>query len=341
VGDSAKGRKGTSWGNVRRLLGMVDDAWAADNIVSGLSSGEGLIWEVRDYVDEDDTGIHDKRRVVIEPEFAKVLRLNHRQGNTLPDVLRDFWDKGDARVMNKNTPVRTTDAHISVVGHITTMELRKLLTHVEIVNGFANRFLWCCVRRSKYLPDGGRLTDRALIPLAAELEDRIRRLDEPKLVKRDAEASELWNTIYAKLSDGCPGTAGAITGRAEAQALRLTLIYSQVDGSDVIRLEHLNAALACLEYVADTARYTWGTSLGDPLADDILVHLKERTPAGMTKTQIFDALGRNKRAAEVNRALQLLKESKLACCESAPTKGRPAEVWYAGRTVPASTTVMD
>ena len=41
------------------------------------------------------------------------------------------------------------------IGHITVEELRRNLTETETSNGFANRFLWCCVRRSKLLPEGG------------------------------------------------------------------------------------------------------------------------------------------------------------------------------------------
>ena len=40
VGPTATGRKGSSWGHVRRLLGDVDPAFARC-LVGGLSSGEG------------------------------------------------------------------------------------------------------------------------------------------------------------------------------------------------------------------------------------------------------------------------------------------------------------
>ena len=51
VGDTSKGRKGTSLGYVRRLFASVDDEWERDRVVSGLSSGEGLIWQVRDPIE--------------------------------------------------------------------------------------------------------------------------------------------------------------------------------------------------------------------------------------------------------------------------------------------------
>ena len=37
------------------------------------------------------------------------------------------------------SPAKATDAHISVIGHITTDELRRSLTRTEAANGFANR----------------------------------------------------------------------------------------------------------------------------------------------------------------------------------------------------------
>jgi hypothetical protein len=39
VGSSAKGRKGSSWGHVRRLCELVDSEWTSTRIRSGLSSG--------------------------------------------------------------------------------------------------------------------------------------------------------------------------------------------------------------------------------------------------------------------------------------------------------------
>jgi hypothetical protein len=48
VGETAKGRKGTSWGRVRQVMEIADPSWAAGCIHSGLSSGEGVISTVRD-----------------------------------------------------------------------------------------------------------------------------------------------------------------------------------------------------------------------------------------------------------------------------------------------------
>src|SRR5262249_13551457 len=63
VGQSSKGRKGMSARAVRRLLAMVDETWARTRVASGLSSGEGVIYHVRD-PREDREAIKERGRVV-------------------------------------------------------------------------------------------------------------------------------------------------------------------------------------------------------------------------------------------------------------------------------------
>src|SRR5262249_54583797 len=63
VGESSKGRKGMSGRAVRRVLAMVDEPWARTRIASGLSSGEGLIYHVRDAREEREA-IKERGRVI-------------------------------------------------------------------------------------------------------------------------------------------------------------------------------------------------------------------------------------------------------------------------------------
>ena len=77
IGDSARARKGSSWDHVRRLIAGADPAITA-RILTGLSSGEGLIHSVRDPAGQD-PGASDRRLLVIEPEFVSVLKNVSRQ----------------------------------------------------------------------------------------------------------------------------------------------------------------------------------------------------------------------------------------------------------------------
>src|SRR5215212_10119725 len=153
VGDSSKARKGSSWDHVRRLLADIDPS-IGQRILTGLSSGEGLIWAVRDPGGQD-PGIGDQRLLVIEPEFASVLKASAREISTLSPTLRSAWDGRPLAILTRTSPARATSAHIALIGHITQHELRRHITQTDLANGYLNRILLIACRRQRLLPEGG------------------------------------------------------------------------------------------------------------------------------------------------------------------------------------------
>ena len=141
-------------------------------------------------------------------------------------------------------------------------------------------------------------------------------------------AIPIWRDAYEDLSEGKPGLTGAVTSRAEAQTLRLALIYALLDGADDIHDVHLNAGLAVWRYCEQSVAVIFGTSIGDPLADEIHRMLKA-SPDGLTRAGIYDMLGRNRSRDEIGQALAALLRAGVARFESRPTKGRPEERWFA------------
>ena len=61
-------------------------------------------------------------------------------------------------------------------------------------------------------------------------------------------------TVYPALSAEQPGLLGAITARAEAQTMRLALIYALLDGAGEIDRVHIEAALAVWAFCEASAR---------------------------------------------------------------------------------------
>ena len=332
VGETAKGRKGSSLSQVRRLFEKVDPQWHDRRIRSGLSSGEGLIWQVLDQGTVNgkrDGGVRDKRLLVTEHEFASVLAVIQRHGNTLSPVIRTAWDSPPVlSSLTKLSSATATDPHVSLIGHITRAELLTCMESVQIANGFGNRFLWVCVKRSKVLPEGGSLDEAELdiwmdyVGDAVELASKVGRLD------RDSEARELWREVYERLSEGKPGLVGAILSRAEAHVMRLASLYALSNLHDKITRDHLRAALAVWRYCEDSARYVFGDALGDPTADEILRSFRSK-PDGLTRTEIRDLFGRNRSRDDIERALELLESNALAAKNIKGTKGRPVTRWEA------------
>jgi hypothetical protein len=308
-----------------------------------LSSGEGLIWSVRDpifklepkkenkvIVDYQevmiDSGVEDKRLFVIEQEFAATLKVMSRESNILSATIRQAWDDGDLRTLTKNSPAKATGAHISILGHITQDELLRYLSTTEAGNGFANRFLWACVRRARLLPDGGNLDPNALHALGEQLGLVFENSQYIGLIERDSAANERWHEVYGALSDGGVGLMGAITSRAEAYVMRLASIYTLLDESNTINLDHLNAALALWEYTETSAAYIFGDRLGDPVADSIMSALRH---GELTRTDIRDLFGRNLSATRMDQALGALLSAGKVKRDRRETGGRPVEVWVA------------
>ena len=327
VGPSAKGRKGSSWDHVEALLRDVDRHFVEHCIASGMSSGEGLIAEVADPAD-DQLPVTDKRKLVVESEFAQVMKVLAREGNTLSPVIRNAWDGKTLQTMAKNSPLRATGAHIAIVGHITKDELLRHLNGTELANGFFNRFMVVAVQRSKTLPFGGRLNDDDLARVRQQvrLAARFAAVEQP--ITFDPAARERWIAAYDELSRGEAGLAGAATARAEAHTVRLALLYALLDCSPAIRPEHLEAALAFWAYSAASARWVFGDSIGDPTADDIWTLARDRHD-GITRTEVSNLFSRNKKAREIDRALQALIDAGRLQRATAqdPGTGRTLTVW--------------
>jgi hypothetical protein len=302
VGKSSKARKGTSWGYVKRLVEPADEMWTG-RIANGLASGEGLVAAVADNADG-----WDRRLMVIEPELGKVLAVMARKENTLSAVIREAWDSGNLRVMTKNNAVSATGAHISIVGHVTEDELRDRLTTTDTSNGFANRFLWFCAKRSKLLPEGGApLGEAEWSAIQRPVKDAVAyaRSNVTEL-KRDAAARELWISVYPQLSDERQGLYGVVTSRAEAQVMRLACVYALMDQSTEIRVEHLQAALAVWHYCDESARFIFGRKASDSIRQRIVESLRAN-PNGVTKTTIRDLFNRNETNERIEGTLEQME----------------------------------
>jgi hypothetical protein len=254
MGISSRGRKGTSWGHVRHILRQVDPSWESSRIMGGLASGEGVIAELRDDENGNDEE-RDKRLLLMENEFAQVLRVLQRDGNTLSPILRSAWDSGNLRNMSKGSPLRATGCHISMIGHITRAELSRLLTANDPANGFANRILWVHSERIRLLPDGSKIQNVDFKNEIEMLRSAISTARTNGEIKRrpgaiGARYIRILQRIYR-------GVGGEVTSRCEAQVLRSALIYCLLDGRECIEALHLQAAEALWNYCSESARWAF------------------------------------------------------------------------------------
>jgi len=274
VGKSSKARKGTGQNRINRIASALDQNWFTTRRTSGLGSGEIVIHLVRDRqlgnvkkktgefaMEVTDEGVSDKRLFVSEGEFAGILAVGNRKENVLSKVIRDAWDHSPIRNMAKSGSSVCMNPHISISANITREELLLQMREADRFNGFGNRFLWCYVERQQLLPHGGEELDWS--DEIQELYKCVEFANAKQRVFMDRNAREMWKRIYEELSEDAGGLVGAVTSRGEAQVIRLALIFSILDRSEYITVDHLRAAQAVWEYCEESATFIFGGATKD------------------------------------------------------------------------------
>ena len=146
VGPTAGARKGTGGDSVQALGQEIDPEWFKQSIASGIASGEFIVERVKDTEEEtekqkdsaliiDGNPVAVKRLTVFEEELGFLLSSAKRESSTTAAVLRGAWDGKRLQVGAKNVGAIATNAHVSLIGHITAEELLALLSESMIKGG--------------------------------------------------------------------------------------------------------------------------------------------------------------------------------------------------------------
>jgi Domain of unknown function (DUF3854) len=309
VGPTSTGRKGTSFAPVDLLMEAVDyDFWAQQK-VTGLATGEGLVSMVADIKTwDEEKGRYnvtpvEKRVYVIEEEYSKVLAQIRREGNILSQVLRESFDSGNLSVMIRNNPLTACGAHVAITGHITPEELHDRFNHVEMANGFGNRFLWFVVKSDKVMPKPRMIGKDKWFDNLTKAVRRAHSHPAGNVPLAEASLTE-WERLYTEeLREDRAGFAGQMIARGSSMVLRLALLYylldprsggdSQGDVSQGILPVHLDAAMAVWNYCRESVEMLFRGRSGTFLGDKILELLAN---GRMTKDQLNDHLSPKQKA---------------------------------------------
>lgn len=326
TGATSRGGKGTSWAAGREPFTTADPDLLETRIMGGFGSGEALVDEVRDPVDDEDTTAPtDHRLLVYEPEYARLLKVAAREGSTLSMIVRDAWDGRSLQARSRARRAVASQAHIGVVAHVTLEELRARLTEIETYGGWANRFLFLLSHRTQLLPDGGNVPDDLARRYGTTLGRRLAEGRTLGRVELGPDAKAMWREVYYELDETDPGgLLGAITAREAPQTLRIALVYALADGCQHIGLEHLDAACAIRAYARASAEVIWGDTLGDEVADRLLAGLRRAGSDGLSRTEQRDLFGRHVSAKRLEVARQyLLARHLVETLTDTETGGRP------------------
>jgi hypothetical protein len=361
VGPTASGRKGTAASDARATCTVGDLVSGLGNVVYGVSTGEGLITQIRDPIiqkvydskagksveREIDPGVKDKRLLIQIDEASQLFAVMRRSGNTLSPVARHLFDNDYAESPTKTSPVKVrSGAHVSWLVSSTQPELIDNVGSLDAENGFLNRFMFACSIRSKWLPDPRGMSEVFRSEEWRELQKRFNKNTyhppgaPPEELVRDADAQDEWGRneatdrgMYRELSRARTGLWGAITARAPQLVSRMTLVHAVVngelneDGARHMTKSAQNAAYAAWHYCDQSAQRIFSAK-SDPDQDRILLALQKAGRKGMTRSEIRDLFGNKKPAEEIALALTRLARAGLAFDRDDKTGGRPAKRWW-------------
>jgi hypothetical protein len=334
AGKSNEGAKGTSYEDTRPFLNMVDSDFDS-RTRSGFGSGEGIISEFSDQKEKDDEQSNteaiprDRRCFIVEEELSRIYTVAAREGSTLSEILRQAWGGGVLSIIRAKDRIIAHSVHISLIGHITPEELKLKLASIDMVNGFGNRFLYVCSKRSKVISRGGKPDLNRLKQLAEKIAGNIANVGERQF-HFDDEAGAAWDAFCHAQKDS-EGILDTLLARARPQCLRLAVAYALIDGLPVIRAAHIRAAIAVWDYSLVSADYLFGDLCEDRTQAGILDLLQAEHPGGCTIAELNRSLSNNLRGGAMSAALDALQDAERIRfeVEAPPKGGRPAKRFYA------------
>jgi hypothetical protein len=334
VGATSKARKGTSWAAARIILDEVDPGFMRSRVLGGFGSGEAFVDEVRDSQpgmnddDEGDPGAEDKRLLIHESEFSKVLTVCGRDNSTLSPNFRQAWDGTRIENRTRSKKVVVATGHlVSVLGHITAEELRRVLTTSDAMNGFGNRILWISTRRAHLLPFDGEPDPREVQAIADKIGTAVKVARRVARVQFTDAGRRKWEKLYHEMDEDDPdGMLGALVARGEPQVLRLALIFTLLDCHTLIDECHLEAAYAIWRYCRASAQWIWGDAFGDEIADTLLRALRRAGDDGLDFREQSALFARHVNAKRLDVARKTLEDRGLVETIQEQTDGRARNV---------------
>jgi len=351
VGPTAKGRKGTAVGELKGFFKGTFGMWSTDCLRSGLSSGEGVIHDLRDPEPDDEDGaskrpnferppVADRRRLFEEPEFGRLLAKNESKNSILSPVLRSAWDSESLSNITKSPEV-ASDPHISIAASVTREELMIVMPEKDRYNGFINRFGIVWVERPRLIAIPQQIPGDVLSPLRSELR---RALDcgphsalagPAKEVGFDgASAENTWGTIYREIETDSRDL-GEFFSRFSPYVRRIAMIYATLDKRLCVTSHDLLAAKAVVDYFRDSVEMIYGTHSADSRELKVLQFLAGTAEA--TTTDLHDLFQRHIRRSELHNVLLKLVDKGLVVAERRDGDGTKGKHVYSitdqGRTL--------
>jgi hypothetical protein len=125
---------------------------------------------------------------------------------------------------------------------------------------------------------------------------------------------------YERLTKDYPGVVGCVINRAEAQVLRLAMIYALLDRQHTIELDHVYAALAVWDYCRKSAIRIFNGRERNNVSQRVIDALEGGSKTG---TELYAMFHNHVTKNNLMTALSDLEAADKIRVKVTPTNGRP------------------
>lgn len=323
VGQTGIGRKGTA---TAAAMQVVTSAWSSwSDVAYGFpATGLGFLGALHERSDE---GL--ARPVLAIEEEMDGFIANTKRDTRLGTYFRKAWDGSDILHKTATSDILIVGTHVAIIGHVQPLNWGAISRSRDATGGTYNRFLPIGVERSKTIPVfGAEDTTELVQQLAKKLRRIARDARDVDMVTVRKDVAEVFEAHHRPACESL--TAGneelaQMSERALAYLIRLAALYALADGRDEIEVEDLDPALAIVKYSVETVAAVLPEVGGDRLTTKIYNALLNAGPDGLSKSELWMAIGRNYSAADVRAALLALPDVEVTVGES--TGGRRPEIY--------------
>ncbi|GAA4894400.1 hypothetical protein [Ferrimonas pelagia] len=229
--------------------------------MDGLVSGQGLLKEISD-IDEDGNERSDKRVLIVEEEYEKVMTVGKSDGNTLSGTLRIVHDGKTVGNMSISNKLTSTGAHVVLLAHVTPKGLHDKTSKVDESNGYINRHIFCYGMRNQTVYRPRPVSVGELEVITQELSDIISwcgiySAPTQMVVSRCFE--DYYDQIIPEIHDvDGDETRKSLLSRAPHKLITFSMLFAIFDCSLTIKERHLRSAHAWIDYWFESIDYLWG-----------------------------------------------------------------------------------
>ncbi|MFY9720427.1 MAG: hypothetical protein WAK16_12380 [Candidatus Cybelea sp.] len=329
VGPTSTGGKGSADAAVRPFIRAMDVDWyRAGRLPSAFGSGEALLAYLGGEHAKPGEPI-EKRVLLYESEFTRLLAIGSRDGATINSRLRVLWDDENLRDILRGRNISIEGAHVCIIAHVVPFELVTKLPKADIHGGSANRFLFIYVRSNKLIPNPKQLDPAIVGEFAGRLSAALKIARQGHPMERTPAADLLWESLYGTYRND--NFVGEVVARADSQRLRLSVIYALLDRSPVVLPDHVRAAEAVVKYSVDSAAFIFQDQAGESQLSQLLSKIREGWPRGLATRERHAVFGNHLSADKLAALDTTLLERGVVELKNIETAGKSARVLIARR----------